>query len=343
MDLPPQLEKPRKLFDNPQWQRCYEDYLKYLWDRSNSAGTVRNASHTLHCFFKNPEKTPANYTRSDVEQFMAARIRTDPKPRTRNLRLAILKSFYAYASDYTVKFREKTKRLMDGSSPARHINRAVVEDTRRALEPEEVLRFLDVIRPAKQTRWAKEQALRDYALFLVLLTTGRRESEIINLRWGDISPSARLSDGSLGVGYKWKGKGHVGKDSAAEMPQVAWDAICSYLIAAERFSRIKPQDAIFISKKTQWQRIPISPEQVGHRFRKYACAAGMRLEIPDVVVHSLRITFAIECYEACGRDIKATMEALGHKDPGTTMLYLLKRRRPKRSTAGDAIGAKYAR
>ena len=59
--------------------------------------------------------------------------------------------------------------------------------------------------------------LRDRAIILTLTLTGRRRSEVMNLKAGDISQSERLS-------YKYRGKG--GNQAKRELPRPASARSC---------------------------------------------------------------------------------------------------------------------
>ena len=65
--------------------------------------------------------------------------------------------------------------------------------------------------------------LRDRAIILTLVLTGRRRAEVLNLRAGDLS-----LDGET-VFYEYRGKG--GKRGRRELPQPAYDAIVRALAA----------------------------------------------------------------------------------------------------------------
>ena len=120
------------------------------------------------------------------------------------------------------------------------------------------------------------QGLRDYALFLAYLLTGRRNSEIRNLRWGDFEsetlpspkscfefypeynegPGERFGRGAGGEGrvfYRWEGKGKSRRDVC---PLSLWKAIIAFLKAADRLDTITPDDYIFTALNNNASRLP---------------------------------------------------------------------------------------
>ena len=79
----------------------------------------------------------------------------------------------------------------------------------RGLSADEIKRLLAVIPKTPE-------GLRDRAIVLTLTLTGRRRSEIMSLRAGDISQAG-------GLFYTYRGKG--GKTGRRELPRPAFEAI----------------------------------------------------------------------------------------------------------------------
>ena len=80
----------------------------------------------------------------------------------------------------------------------------------RGYSADEVRRILDVVPDSIQGR-------RDRAIVLVFILTGRRRSEVMDLKAGDIT----IEDDT--VCYSYRGKG--GKRGRRELPRPAWEAI----------------------------------------------------------------------------------------------------------------------
>ena len=93
-------------------------------------------------------------------------------PATYNQRLAILSSFYHYAIKHEV--------LTD--NPIARVDRRVVNSTQRA----HVIAQSGVKRGLQKIDCSTLEGKRDYAMLSIALATGRRVSEIANLRYGHI-------------------------------------------------------------------------------------------------------------------------------------------------------------
>ncbi|MEN6579624.1 MAG: tyrosine-type recombinase/integrase, partial [Anaerolineaceae bacterium] len=150
---------------------------------------------------------------------------------------------------------------------------------------------------------------RDYALLITYVFTGRRNSEIRNLRWGDIEASGGET------WYRWSGKGKSRRD---QMPQPVIDAIQDYLRISKRDTHIKPTDFIFVSSVGAQTSAPISANQVRRLLTQHLKTAGFTTHLR---VHDLRHTAAM-LYKAAGEDIDSIREILDHSNVNTTAIYL---------------------
>jgi integrase len=98
----------------------------------------------------------------------------DPAPATFNQRLAVLSSFYTYAT---------RTRLLRGGNPIAQVERRKVE-AYAAAQPLEPSFVADRMAKIDRTTLA---GARDYALLTLGLLTGRRVREIANLEWQDVA------------------------------------------------------------------------------------------------------------------------------------------------------------
>ena len=165
--------------------------------------------------------------------------------------------------------------------------------------------------------------LRDYALLLTYLATGRRNSEIRNLHWGDIE---QIDDR---IWYHWSGKGK--RNQRSELLKTAWLAICEYLRAAGRQDSIQTCDYIFtailsrakhlptVNKDWKPFQRPISGQEANKILKRYAEKAGLRPE--QVHIHMLRHTWA-EVHREVGDDVLTISKGLGHSSISITQVYL---------------------
>lgn len=174
--------------------------------------------------------------------------------------------------------------------------------------------------------------LRDSALFKAYILTGRRASEIVGLRWGDIADGPE--EGSWQFRYVGKGKGKGKGDDAnwrwQPLPGDVYHAIVGYLKADGRWPTIEAADFVFrpISdggvgnfENVDAERLPenrhIAARRVGQLMDKICARAGLERMHP----HQLRHTFAKHLYEATG-DIRLVQELLGHEHVNTTQIYV---------------------
>lgn len=236
--------------------------------------------------------------------------------------LAAVSSFYVYVMEsclITVDGREEP--LFPGPNPTRAVKRPEVEAYGRAsyLDVEQLRALLRAIRSYTRNPL---KAKRDYALFLCYIATGRRNTEIRTLQWGDLEWRGNR------VYFRWSNKGKTGKH---ELPEQAWQAIEEYLRLAGRLDGMQPDDYIFtplsdralclgkIAPAKWTQNRPLSAREVGRLLKFYARRAG--LDGDRVHVHMLRHSAAMLRYEA-GADPKEICELLGHSSLAVTSIYL---------------------
>src|SRR5258708_28138081 len=166
------------------WEHCIAAYLKDVFvSHSNSAHTVRDYAGTLRRFFERSAKSPEQYTREDVIDFLAMPTPrgTPPSHSTRNVRLIIVRGFYRFATHYTAyDGYGKPYKLYQGDNPAEGLHGMKIEVRPRYLTEDEVLRFFAAI-PRDSLR-----GLRDGPLFLTYFLTSMPLSRISNLLGGDI-------------------------------------------------------------------------------------------------------------------------------------------------------------
>src|SRR5437879_3138149 len=95
-----------RLFTSDAWQECYECYLQSVYSRSGSKASFKTYGDELRTFFHDKAKDPASYTRSDIIRRMQAPSNSprsrgmQPTGATQNHRLALLRSFYTWASTW---------------------------------------------------------------------------------------------------------------------------------------------------------------------------------------------------------------------------------------------------
>jgi integrase/recombinase XerD len=145
--------------------------------------------------------------------------------------------------------------------------------------------------PTGQARdHALRQADRNRTILLLLLDTGMRASELINLRLQDVD----MKRNSVRV----MGKGN--KERAVPISSRTGQALWRYL--AQRDQR-RPLDAVFITSSGG----PLSRRDLYHRLNEIGNRAG----VPNTHPHRFRHTFAIN-YLRNGGDVYTLQAILGH-------------------------------
>jgi site-specific recombinase XerD len=233
------------------------------------------------------------------------------KPGTRNQRLMCLNSFYKFASSYEID----GMLLFSGRSPSFGIKYLKIGSSPKGLTAHEIEQFFAAI-PNDTIK-----GLRDRALFLVFFWAGRRRSEISRLCWRDIEHGVIVEPDGLrrpGVLYHYIAKGRSIENQIAELPTPAWLALYRYLEAAGRLEHMQPDDALFVSTRTDQPNQALTGDYLNALMKHYCKLAGLN---PAYNLHALRHTAARLRYEA-GSSIQDIQQYLGHSSLATTDVYL---------------------
>ena len=163
--------------------------------------------------------------------------------------------------------------------------------------------------------------LRDYAMILLMVTTGLREISVSLADIGDIH--AQAFDQGAEVDYKtvlyYKGKGHQEKDLLVRIPPVTKYAIDAYLKERQKKGgSVKGDCPLFtsLSKHNMDSRLTT-------RSIRRICVNHFNetdIDMSRLSTHSLRHSFAtINILQ--GGSLEETQKALGHAQITTTMIY----------------------
>ena len=196
-------------------------------------------------------------------------------------------------------------------SPAEYIRRPPVDPdftATEALTQREALRLLDA---------ATERSLRAQALVDLLLSTGLRISEALNIRESDISEGRLL--------MTRKG----GKRSAVYLPEHTLRNLRELTrttgAEVEHLENNRASALVFVTRTGRpWQRT-----NVDALIRKLALKAGIRKTVSAHVLRHTHATLALEM----GVALHHLQDSLGHKDPRTTRRYDHARSRLENSSA----------
>ncbi len=227
-------------------------------------------------------------------------------PATIAQRMAALSSFYQFLSEtYGFPFNPFTaKTVPRPSAPSRA----------RPLSRRQVQAMLGLINQDCLT------GARDYALLVTFLLTGRKPSEVLHMRWGDIRRGAGE--------YGWR----IGPSEEVPLPSTCYDAIVHYLRIAHRWE--PPADAYIWQpindrgcanfpnvdmRRLEYNR-PISRVQAANILRRRLREAGIpnpeRYRLQD-----LRHTFAY-FHSRAFRNVSQLRRRLGHARIDVTKSYL---------------------
>jgi integrase len=301
---------------NMIWSRAFESWLTNI----KSKNTRRAYCEAWKYFISFSQCPPWRIGRSMVVEFINDMRKRGLSDGTVQQRLSALSSFFDFVNrDYTVINEQGREIPLHDINPASSkILRARLGRYEKAnwLTKEEVKLFLKAIN--RKTI----QGQRDFALFLTFLFTGRRNTELRNLKWGDMWFE---DDGR--IVYKWSGKYVESKNQ--EMPRLCYDAMLVYLKSANRLETIAKDDYVFISVNHNAERLPnvkdkydsnnlLSMREIGKLLKKYLKLAG--IEKP-LTCHGLRHT-ATTLRRSVGDDIEVVSSFLGHIRIITTETYL---------------------
>lgn len=267
----------------------------------------------LRDFFGRAGRTPDRITSPDVLAYahgvgLSGR---SPSSVTIGARIACVSSF----------FRFLIRMGMVAANPADALERPKITPAPpRGLSADDVRRLLAVIPDTVAGR-------RDRAIVLTLVLTGRRRSEVINLKAGDISVEGGTAF------YQYRGKG--GKRGRRELPRPAFEAILATLAdAGKTLSTMRPEESL-------WQAGAgphgVTSATFYNRFRRYLAATGL----PPSGVHILRHS-AAKLRRDAGESVEAVSAFLDHSSLAVTTTYLRRLEGVEDRSWGkvaDAIGA----
>lgn len=311
------LEDIIEKLDNPEWRDAFQ-----MWNSTRRADNTRRAYLAawldLLSFVR---LQPTQIKKSDVARWL-------DNMRSQGLAESTIKqALLAVRGFYTFVATEYDRRDESGNpDPLYLFNPAAA----KSLKPKVSLFGKSIFLSNEQAQALLSaiprdtiQGKRDYALFLTYLVTGRRNSEIRTLQWG------QFSDIDGHIWYKWSGKGK--RDKRFELPAEVWEAITNYLESTGRLATIDRDDYIFTALTYRARHLPnvrgdwkpysqpLSLREIGALIKKYARHAD--LDPALIHPHVLRHTAAMMQRQA-GADVIEISKFLGHASMIMTQIYL---------------------
>ncbi|MCZ7662715.1 MAG: tyrosine-type recombinase/integrase [Thermoleophilia bacterium] len=276
------------------WERSLMAFLVEKERRSGSRRTVESYSRMLQDFFGRLGKAPDKVTAQEV--FVWAHAvgvsGRDPSPITIGARMACVSSFFRFLQRMDIVDKNPCDRLeRPKTSPS----------PPRGLTADDVRRLLAVIPDTPV-------GLRNRALILTLVLTGRRRAEVFRMTAGDLS----IENGTCFYTYRGKGA----KTGRRELPLPAVDALRAALRAFGReLEDMSPEESLWPSGAGTGRGLTSGTFYA--QLRRYLKQAGL----PAAGVHILRHT-AAKLRRDVGESIEDVSRFLDHSSLAVTTTYL---------------------
>ena len=280
------------------WEKALYAFLGEKQQRSGSRRTVEGYSRMLQHFFGTLGKPPDQVVSQEVFAWAHGRGLSGKEPSavTIGARMACLSSFY--------KFLIRMKII--SSNPCDALERPRIQPSPpRGLSAEQIRDLLSAIPETKA-------GLRDRAIILTLALTGRRRTEVIDLKREDIT-----LDGEK-VYYTYRGKG--GKQGKRELPYPAFVAIVEALKAwGLSFETMQPRASLWPTddQGRSAKDLGVTSGTFYANLRRYLKLAGL----PPAGVHVLRHS-AAKLRRDAGESIEEVSRFLDHSSLAVTTVYL---------------------
>ena len=187
------------------------------------------------------------------------------------------------------------------------------------MEPEEVKRFLDGIKNSSNDEIWKS---RDYAMALVLLSSGIRCSALYKLDTSDIN----LTKGTITVLEKG--------DNSREiyLSDNAMSALKNWLYNRSIVLGMKHEDALFISNR----KSRITERTIYNIIKSY----GAVISNKHITPHKTRATYGTQLYNQT-HDLYFVQECMGHSNPKTTEIYIRGQKQEASKKAANLLDSLY--
>ncbi len=235
------------------------------------------------------QRTLLDLATDDVQAYCQHLMDRGLSPATVNRHLQAIRKFCDFA---------RQANLME-SNPALDVRRIQpLPISRRALDADEIARLLEAVQAGRPSL-----IKRDYAIIQLLLQTGIKVGELIELQLADIE----LTDGRGTLTVKGNGGNNHRR---IPLNALACQALQEYLQVRPPSPDVKH---LFLSQEGN----SISARTVQRLVNVYTRAAGLT----GVSAHTLRYTFATSMLEETG-DVATVANLLGHRSVETTLRYI---------------------
>ena len=221
---------------------------------------------------------------------------------------ASLRSLYHFLLKNNYISRDPMREYEDTSLKTGKRSRAPVflsaEEAKRLIQA--VTNYYD--RNKADQRFKQELASRDRAIMLVLLNTGIRVSELVQLDQHSIQSSEETAYVTV------IGKGN--KERVLKLNKTATQALVDYFNDRTKLVRATGQNALFVNRFGN----RMSRKAVYEVIKKYVRVAGLPPKSASISPHKLRHTLATLLLKN-GENLRVVQEILGHSSIKTTEIY----------------------
>ena len=281
----------------PDWEAAVGAFLAEKQKRSGSQGTAQKYASILARFFGGLGKAPDLVAPDEVFAFAYGKGPSgrEPSAATVNLRLAALSSFYGFLERMGLPMPQwkNGQGIIRQGNPCDRVQRTRQEPPAvKGLSQGEIKRLLAAIPDSPAGN-------RDRAIILTFLLTGRRRSEILNLKAGDLTRNGA-------VYFSYRGKG--GKQRRRELPEPCLSAIVDALAArGKKLDDMADDELLF--------------DVSGHGFYMNLSRYFRKAKLPAGGVHVLRHT-AAKLRRDVGESVESVSRFLDHSNLAVTTTYL---------------------
>ena len=276
------------------WQQTLYAFLAEKHRRSESLRTVEGYSRMLQEFFGLLGKQPSEVNSREIFAYAhgVGISGKQPSAITIGARIACLSSFYRFL----------IRMELVQCNPCDKLERPKISPTPpRGLSGEQIQKLLSVVPDSPV-------GLRDRAIILTLVLTGRRRAEVLGMKAGDLSIECERTY------YTYRGKG--GKRGRRELPQPALEAIRTALSAfGKDLATMPPDESLWPSHSRKGKGLT-SGTFYGN-LQRYFRQAG----ITPSGVHIFRHT-AAKLRRDAGETIEDVSRFLDHSSLAVTTVYL---------------------
>jgi len=276
-----------------------ESKLVGMWLHKKAPSSVAAYQRYITKFFASVAKPLTQVTLEDLYDFSAQLAREELAPNTQKIYLSAVKSL--------ISFAHKIGYIPFNVGSAMKLEKIPDRLTERHLYQKEIQKMIFATEEAEYRYQGEKQ--RDLLIMKLLYTSAMRVSELVNLKWQDLTWSD-YKTGQVNV----VGKGN--KKRSILLPNWLWTELMEFRGDAEDTT------AVFISRGGGKKKVKagghLNRTQINRIVAHAAQQAGINKKVSP---HWLRHAHATHALKS-GADIGLVKQTLGHDNVATTSRYL---------------------